>query len=178
MADVQDESLIVRRWTAQDIPSVRHIAWTTWVATYGSFIPKEDILAFFNTYYTEEILIQFCEAEAARGFIAKISGRAAGFAKTHFDCSMLEFHLDSLYVLPEFQGKGIGSSLLRVCEDFAVSLNASEMWLGVMTQNTTAFEWYTRIGFEFVREEPFTMGRTTVQHRIGFRTITKEDVHV
>lgn len=166
---MQDESVVVRRWTSRDIASVRHIALTTWRATYGSFIPDEDILSFFNTYYTEEILQQFCEGESSRGFIAEIAEVATGFAKTHFDGGTREFHLDSVYVLPEFQGKRIGSKLLRVCEDFALSLNADRVWLGVMTQNVAARDWYKKIGFQFVREEPFTMGKTTVLHLIGFR---------
>jgi hypothetical protein len=40
-----------------------------------------------------------------------------------------------------------------------------------MVQNSRTMQWYERIGFVFVKEEPFTMGATSVQHRIGYRPI-------
>jgi ribosomal protein S18 acetylase RimI-like enzyme len=46
-----------------------------------------------------------------------------------------------------------------------------KVWLGVMKQNTKAVEWYKKLGFEFVEEEPFTMGATKVLHLIGFINI-------
>ena len=46
-----------------------------------------------------------------------------------------------------------------------------EIWLGVMLQNTRTRQWYERIGFVFVKEEPFTMGATSVPHLIGYRPI-------
>ena len=164
-------SIVIREWTGGDLPSVRHIAWTTWLATYASFIPERDIREFFDTYYTLDKLEEFCNLSSARGFIAEVDAVPAGFAKTNYDSGEKKFYLNSLYVLPEYQGKGIGGQLLHYAESFALSLNAGEVWLGVMTQNVTSVEWYERIGFQFVKEEPFTMGKTTVQHRIGFRAI-------
>lgn len=96
---------------------------------------------------------------------------AVGFAKTNFNTHDNKFFLNSLYVLPEYQGKGIGSQLLRACEGFAESLKADEVWLGVMEQNVSALGWYKKSGFQFVSKAPFTMGKTTVQHCIGFRRI-------
>jgi ribosomal protein S18 acetylase RimI-like enzyme len=163
--------LSIREWEVEDIPSIQHIAWTTWLASYGSFIPERDMRTFFEEYYTTEALTHFCQERFAKGFIAECETTPAGFAKTNFSTNEKKFYLNSLYILPEYQGKGIGSQLLQVCEDFALSLNADEIWLGVMAQNVSALEWYKKIGFQFVREEPFTMGKTTVQHLIGFRRI-------
>jgi diamine N-acetyltransferase len=163
--------VVIRDWVDTDIPSVQHIAWTTWLATYGSFIPERDMQAFFDEYYTAQALMQFCGGDLARGFIAHAGETAAAFAKTMLNPSDQKFYLNSLYALPEHQGKGIGSMLLRRCQDFARTLGASEIWLGVMTKNTAALDWYRNIGFQFVHEEPFTMGQTTVQHLIGYRTI-------
>jgi len=165
--------LVVRHWVPTDIPSVRHIAWTTWLATYASFIPEADLRVFFDAYYTPEALARFCTAEDARGFLAELDRVPAGFAKTAYHGEESRFDLNSLYVLPQYHGMGIGSRLLAASEQYALSLGAPDIWLGVMTQNVAAVEWYRRIGFRFVREEPFTMGRTTVQHLIGYRTITR-----
>jgi diamine N-acetyltransferase len=165
--------LITRRWVPTDISAIQHIAWSTWLATYGSFIPEVDMRAFFDEYYTEGALSHFCIDEYARGFMAEYDGSPVGFAKTNLNRVENKFYLNSLYVLPEYQGKGIGSALLRVSENCGLSYKVDELWLGVMTQNVAALQWYKHIGFRFVREEPFTMGQTTVHHIIGYRAISQ-----
>ncbi len=164
-------NVLVRTWRLEDLPAVQHIAWTTWLATYGGFIPESDMRSFFDQYYTLEALKEFCTSQIAKGFIAEVDSTPVGFSKTNFDSNHKKFYLNSLYILPEHQGKGVGAKLLRASEEFALSLNAQEVWLGVMEQNVAALEWYKRIGFEFVEEAPFTMGNTTVMHLIGYRAI-------
>jgi diamine N-acetyltransferase len=165
-------ALVVRRWAPTDIPSVRHIAWTTWLATYGSFIPEPDLQAFLEEYYCTAQLEPYCTADAARGLLAEVDEGPAGFARALLNREEGRFYLTSLYVLPKHQGRGIGARLLNAAEAFAVTLGAREVWLGVMRENTAALDWYRRIGFSFVREEPFAMGQTTVSHLIGYRAIT------
>ncbi len=167
------KTLTIHRWTLDDIPFVQHIGWTTWLSTYEGFIPESDLRAFFDEYYTAEALGYFCHAEFARGFVGDYDSTPVGFAKTNFNPGEKTFYLNSLYILPEYQGKGIGSKLLRACEDFALSLSVDEIRLGVMTQNLPALNWYRRIGFQFEKEEPFTMGNTIVKHLIGFRKINR-----
>ncbi len=164
----------IRLWTIADVPAIRHIALTTWNATYGRFIPEHDIQSFYETYYTTEILGKVCSAQWSKGFLAEYENQPAGFAKTTFNPDENKFYLNSLYILPEYQHHGLGTRLLSAAEEFATSLCADEIWLGVMTQNRIALEWYKKIGFEFIREEPFAMGRTIVQHFIGFRTIKSQ----
>lgn len=170
-------SLVVRRWAPTDIASVRHIAWTTWLDAYGGFIPEADMRAFFDEYYTTELLEHYCCADDARGFLADWDAVPAGFAKTALNPEEGRFYLSSLYVLPEYQGLRLGSRLLHAAEQFAVALGVREVWLGVMTQNVAAVDWYRKLGFRFVREEPFTMGRTTVPHLIGYRAIPQPSSH-
>lgn len=167
----QHVAMGVRRWAPTDIPSIQRITWTTWVATYGSFIPQADLRAFFDEYYDAALLEPFCTDDFARGFLAEVEGQPVGYAKTTLNRAEGRFYLNSLYVLPEIQGRGVGSRLLQASEAFATTLGANEIWLGVMQQNTAALEWYRRIRFRFVREEPFTMGHTTVTHLIGYRPI-------
>ncbi len=45
--------------------------------------------------------------------IAEVGGQVAGFASVWVSDSFIHH----LYVLPQFQGQGVGSALLRVCEE-------------------------------------------------------------
>jgi hypothetical protein len=77
----------------------------------------------------------------------------------------------SLYFLPEFQGQGMGRRLLEAAEEYAAQKGVDELWIGVMVENKQALVFYRKMGFLFVREEPFTMGKTTVAHLIGYKKL-------
>ena len=59
-----------------------------------------------------------------------------------------EFYLDSVGVLPEFQGHGIGSALLRAMTSKAHSEGHADVALIVDESNPAAERLYARLGFE------------------------------
>ena len=164
-------SLIVRSWKAGDLEDIRRITWATWLATYASFVPEADLRAYFDKAYTRDELATLLVSPHFRGLIVEEHGAPIGYAKVVYVPDEQKCYCSSLYVLPGHQGKGIGSMLLEQAERHAVAFGMHEIWLGVMVQNVRTMQWYERIGFVFVREEPFTMGATSVPHRIGYRPI-------
>ena len=160
-----------REWTDGDIASVREVTWTTWVDAYSSYIPAEDLRSYFDLHYSTEALQHLYRNPDVRGFLALIDGRPAGVLRSFVDRGEGRFYVSSLYVLPEHQGKGLGNRLMTMAENRALECGMDKIWLGVMSQNFPALDWYRRHGFTFVEELPFSMGRTTVQHLIGFRKI-------
>jgi hypothetical protein len=74
-----------------------------------------------------------------------------------------------MYLLPDFLGQGIGRRLLEAAEEYAAEKQVDRLWIGVMVKNRQALLFYRKVGFQFVREEPFTMGKTTVSHLIGYK---------
>ena len=64
---------------------------------------------------------------------------------------LTEGELDSLFVLPQFRGKGIGTEVIRHCQKHSPAL-----FLYVFRKNTGAVALYRRMGFEITRE----VGRT------------------
>jgi hypothetical protein len=93
----------------------------------------------------------------------------AGYARLLFNGDENRLYVSSLYLLPEFEGKGIGTKLLERGEGYAAEKGLDELWIGVMVKNRQALVFYRKVGFLFVREEPFTMGKTTVSHLIGYK---------
>lgn len=160
-----------REWTLEDIPLIQNVLFKTWVATYSKFIPLQDIQWYFNNYYSELQFKQMAGDSNTWNFVSEVGGQLAGYARARIHTDDKNFYLESLYVLPEFQGKGIGMELLRICESYATKRSFTKIWLGVMEQNIQTLEWYKKIGFSFTKEAPFVMGKTTVNHFIGYRDI-------
>lgn len=162
---------IIKPIDKKEIANVRSITWQSWMSSYARFTPERDLQAYFDEHYSVEALERIFNDAAVCGFVAEVAGNAIGYAKGCFNETENRFYINSIYVLPAHQGGGIGTALLNACIDRARSYNLSEVWLGVMVDNVEALAWYNKIGFKFVREEPFIMGQTTVSHLIGYKPI-------
>jgi len=161
--------IIIRRWQKSDLESIRRITWQSWISTYSSFIPESDLRSYFVNHYTEASLLSMFEDPFTQGFIAAVDDHIAGYARLFFNRDENRLYVSSLYLLPEFEGKGIGIRLLESGEGYAAEKGLDELWIGVMVKNRQALLFYRKVGFQFVREEPFTMGKTTVSHLIGYK---------
>jgi|WetSurMetagenome_2_1015567.scaffolds.fasta_scaffold205583_2 diamine N-acetyltransferase len=160
----------LRNWTKKDFPIIKNILLTTWKETY-SFIPEKDILTHFGKFYCDDKLIEILNDPYSKGILAEVNSIPAGWLKSFEDIINKKFFISSLYVLPEFQGYGLGKKLLNEACTIAYQKQFKKVWLGVMKQNVKALEWYKNLGFVFVEEEPFQMGATEVMHLIGYKII-------
>jgi len=163
--------ITLRNWTKEDFGAVRNILLITWKDTYN-FIPEKDILTHLEKYYSEDKLLDLFNNEQVKGIISEIDDKQAGWMKLYEDQTAERFYISSLYVLPQYQGFGIGKKLLVNAEELASKSNYNKVWLGVMKDNIKALDWYQKIGFQFIEEEPFKMGETEVLHLIGCKIIT------
>ncbi|HCY77931.1 MAG TPA: hypothetical protein DHV28_18650 [Ignavibacteriales bacterium] len=162
--------ITIRNWTRDDFSIVKNILLETWKNTY-TFIPEEDILSHFEKHYSEDRLIEILNDPFSNGIIAEVNSIPAGWLKLFEDHINKKFFVSSLYVLPEYQGFGLGKKLLSESYKIAKEKQFSKVWLGVMKQNVKSLEWYQNLGFVFDEEEPFQMGSTQVMHLIGYKII-------
>ena len=161
--------IVIRPWQKSDLESIRRITWQSWISTYSSFIPETDLRSYFDTHYTEASLLSMFDDPFTQGFIAAVDDHIAGYARLFFNRDENRLYVSSLYLLPEVEGKGIGIRLLDSAEGYAAEKGLDELWIGVMVKNRQALLFYRKVGFLFVWEEPFTMGKTTVSHLIGYK---------
>ena len=160
----------IRNWTKEDFPIVKEILLTTWKDTY-SFIPDEDIKIHFESFYSKNSLIGMINDPFTKGMLAEVNSVSVGWMKLFEDHINKKLYVSSLYILPEYQGFGIGKKLLNEAYLIAKEKHFPKVWLGVMKQNIKSLEWYQKLGFIFGKEEPFKMGSTEVMHLIGYKVI-------
>ena len=162
---------MIRAWQKEDVASILRITWQSWLGTYSSFIPGSDLRSYFDIHYTEASLFGMFDDPFAYGFIAEKDHQIAGYVRLFFNRDEDRLYVPSLYFLPGFQGQGMGRRLLEAAEGYAGEKGLDRLWIGVMVKNRQALAFYRKMGFQFVREEPFTMGETTVSHLIGYKKL-------
>jgi len=157
----------LRKWTIEDLPLIQEILWKTWITSLGNFIPEDDLRKYFLEHYNDNTLLTRLYQQNTDCFIAQVNDNITVAVEiTNFNQE--RYNVSSLYVLPEFQTMGIGKKLLRLAVKEAQSLGLNKVWIGVMTDNKKALDWYSKFGFNITERLPFTMGKTTVSLYIGY----------
>ncbi len=79
-----------------------------------------------------------------RGWLCEVDGKMTGFALGNGKTGELWV----IAMLPEYEGRGIGSELLRLVENWLWSLEWTELWLTTDTDvKLRAFSFYTKHGW-------------------------------
>ena len=102
------------------------------------------------------------------GYVAEYDDVIAGYEKTYYSKKENRLYVQQLYVLSVYRNLGLGRNLMKSAGEQARSMGLDTIWLGVMAKNESAVAWYKKMGYEIVENAPFTMGKTTVDHFIGF----------
>lgn len=142
-------NILIKDWSEKDFSAVRKILLETWLNTY-TFIPEEDIRFHLEKFYTIEKFQQLYSDSNTNGFMAEVNENPIGWMKSYNNEDKKRFYVSSLYVLPDYQGFGIGRKFLEVAESLASKMNYDRIWLGVMKDNIKALYWYNKIGFYFI----------------------------
>ena len=157
-----------RTWCEDDIPAIRDVLWQTWLSSLGRFIPESDLATYFDEHYNVQALhARLCDPQVGC-LVAEVGPTLAAVEITRLAREEQRFYVSSLYVLPEFQSMGLGRGLMKLAAANARQYGLDRVWLGVMVQNDQAVAWYRRLGFQSVEEQPFQMGKTVVNHYIGY----------
>ena len=132
--------LNIRRATPADAPGIAAVAIATWVDTYA--------VDGVNAIYAEYSLDRFtprnieCLIERKDLFVAETDFGLVGYGLASAS-GIGRWELETLYVLPKWQGAGVGKKLL----DTIVSHCSGPLWLKCAHDNDNALTFYRRRGF-------------------------------
>lgn len=169
--DRRDTSARIRPWTPRDFPAVQRVLWETWMDTYAPFIPVQELKNYFDEHYNLKAIAELALHPDIEGYVAEDKEEVTGYMLLKYSEETGMFSVASLYILPTKQGGGLGGRMLALAEQRAKEEGHATLWLGVMTQNTRAIDWYAARGFAVARQEPFSMGNVSVPHYIMSKTI-------
>ncbi|MBZ0199255.1 MAG: GNAT family N-acetyltransferase [Ignavibacteriaceae bacterium] len=168
---MNETKILFRPWDKNDFPHVYDILKKSWDSAYSSFVPKDDLDFYLNQNYNLSKLEELYNKHSVFCFVAEVDGKAVGWLKLSISDEEKKNYLSSIYVLPDFQKLKIGQRLMTIAFTKAKENGFPDIWIGVMEKNIPALEWYKKIGFVFVENLPFKMGKTTISHLIGVKEI-------
>lgn len=142
----------VRRAEHKDAEGIQNVFRTTWLATYPNEkagITTEDIEVKFADAYSDKTLARVREyiaslPENSHTLVAEDNGMIVGVCRIYIRETYNQ--LQAIYVLPVFQGKGIGTILWNRCLD--IFDPNKDIIVQVATYNTHAISFYTNLGFQ------------------------------
>lgn len=150
-------SVTVEPATRDDLESMYRISVLAHQASYDELIPIE-YKQEFNVRYSftdeskrryESTTLVYIEQPDHQAFVAKIEGQVVGYVTLRRQDG--ELQLKSLFVHPEYQGKGVGSVLFK---EAIGTGNNDIVTLTVIEANDRARHLYEKYGFRVVGKSP------------------------
>jgi GNAT superfamily N-acetyltransferase len=141
-------ALIIREADGNDLVAVLDVGRRTWPVTYGPIAGEDYVAMGLAKWWTDDATIP--AIRAGRVSVAEVDGTVVGIAVV----GPHENHLVlwKLYVLPEHQGKAIGSALMESVVAAATGVHA-QIRLSYLDGNTMAEAFYRGKGFVEIGRE-------------------------
>lgn len=145
----------IKKAKDRDIPLIRSLSQRIWPLTYSAIITPAQIEYMMDLMYSEDALRS--QMENSHEFIIAYEGKEpVGFASF----SLIEpgvYKLHKIYLLPEKQGKGVGSYMINEIISSIRGIGGNSLLLNV-NRNNRARDFYEKLGFEIIREEDIDIG--------------------
>jgi ribosomal protein S18 acetylase RimI-like enzyme len=137
--------MFVRTASERDLAAVRALLVETWHATYDAIYGAERVTEITDDWHSIPSLKARLVRPNSEFLVADDGKRIGGMAYAAATTDPKLVMLHQLYVLPSFQGKGIGKMLLDEIEDSFP--DARTLRLEVEAENASALAFYRTNGF-------------------------------
>jgi ribosomal protein S18 acetylase RimI-like enzyme len=147
--------ITIQRALPGDAAILSAISRQTFFDTFTGTCTEEDMQSFLDTNFN----LQQVERELSNNddyyWLARAGDEVVGYLRLMEDYSQFPLikqwkalELKRIYVLREFQGKGVAPLLMEHTINFARENNYQVVWLGVWEHNLRAQAFYRKQGFE------------------------------
>lgn len=146
-----------RKATTDDCQLIHELAERTFIPTYRNILSPEQSAYMMNWMYSIESLT------------AQMTGKHTYFIlfKEEMPCGYLSveeegedlFHLQKIYVLPEYQGTGAGKILFETAIRFIKEIHPAPCTMQLnVNRNNRSLHFYEKMGMTIAREGDFPIG--------------------
>lgn len=143
-----DTKFLIRQADIDDAPAIAHVSFVTWPDTYRGILPDEKINS-RNLDAITETWNQILGQNSPKGGTLVASAEESIIAYARFypsvdidDDPASVATIGSIYVLPSFQGQGVGRELMKAILRVAKGQFFEELTLHVLVANERARKFY------------------------------------
>ena len=159
-------SFEIRVAQLDDAEGIARARIVTWQDAYRGMVDDDFLDALSVESATEQLrerLISEASQDAPGVYrlVAVGEGQVVGFCTCGVKPDVPfegDWFMYALYVLPSFQGKGVGRALLLRAQEMGRHRGASRMVFGVFSANEPSKTFYVRTGAKFVETGDFELG--------------------
>lgn len=155
-----------RKCSLNDLTTLTKISRDTFVTAFEKDNNPDDFIEYITHAFSSETLkAQLKDPDTHFYFAYDEQNVLVGYVKINQNNAQTELkeptsiELERIYVLQQYQGKNIGSELLRKVIELAQTWKKKTLWLGVWEHNPRAIRFYQRHGFVKFGEHPYFIGK-------------------
>ena len=168
---------IIRECVAGDEEALSLIGQATFLEAFAGTLRGIDILEHCRHKHSPELyrswladaridswLAEVRQGAAAVGYLVMMGAGSADLPLV--DLNERDAEIRRIYLLPRFQGQGLGRALMRAARERAQQRGARRLVLGVYSGNHAAIGFYESEGFRRAGRRTFRVGQTDCEDLI------------
>ncbi|NDW12781.1 GNAT family N-acetyltransferase [Bacteroides sp. 214] len=150
--------LTIRKATVADCQLINELAHSVFPHTYRELLSPEQLEYMMQWMYAPEQIRKQIEVDGHVYFIAYKGDEPCGYLSIEQEDKDL-FHLQKIYVLPGFQGHGVGGFLFRQAIAYIKEVHPTPCMMELnVNRNNKAVQFYERLGMRKLRQGDFHIG--------------------
>jgi ribosomal protein S18 acetylase RimI-like enzyme len=158
----------VRRAEPRDARAIASVHRAAWIASYAGMIPHKPLVQMIER--RREDWWRRAALGPSTVLVLECAGKIAGYAtvgRNRVRALKQEGEIYELYLLPEYQGIGLGSYLFRECRGVLRALNMTGLVVWCLEENDNAVTFYRAMGGMDVAEGMEDFGDASLK-KLGF----------
>lgn len=161
---MSNTSLVLEICSLSDVKRLADFSRKTFSDAFEEQNNPEDYITYSNNAFSVFRLSDELKNPLSTFYFCHCNGQLAGYLKLNDGEAQSDIkdedalEIERIYVLKEFQGKGIGKWLVEQTKQKAKELKKAYVWLGVWEENKAAIRFYVREGFTKFATHPYPIG--------------------
>ncbi len=147
-----------------DLIPLQKLSRQTFYEAFSSGNTEENMNKYLEEGFSLDKLSRELKDENTAFYFVKSADENIGYMKLNEGPAQTElqkedsFEIERIYVISDYQGKGIGRQLLEKAIQMAREKKATYIWLGVWEENKSAIQFYKKNGFVAFDAHYFMVG--------------------
>src|ERR1700730_10566786 len=157
--------------TPDDAPAISHIGRNAFRDAFANlFNSKKELDDYLEYTYSVDKLAESIQKQNNVFLLSIADGKPAGFVKLKKHSlneqldTVFQAELQKIYVLKQFHGTGVGSSLMKAALRLVEAIEPDCLWLDTHVSNLRAIRFYEKYGFKKAGLHYFTIGSQTFEY--------------